>query len=101
MDQDTSKTPGKGSWRDRLGIGNKGDMPKISDEVKPQQRETQNGAATETTQRGPQIVTKTAPMAPRAPAAAQARSADRPGQAKKQPQTQGTPRQGENQDLAV
>lgn len=100
MDQDTSNTPAKGSWRDKLGIGGaKRDMPKISNEFRPN-RNGQNGgeAAQGAPRSNPQIVTKTAPMAPRTPpAASQARPAPRP--APQQAQLQPAPAQ--NQDLAV
>ena len=64
MDQDsTNGTSGdKPKWRDRLGIGAK-DMPKLSDEFKSQPLATPSVNAEG---RGPQPVTKLAPMAPRA-----------------------------------
>ena len=97
MDQDTSKTPGKGSWRDRLGIGaGNREMPKLSGEFG---RDGQNGtASSESTPRGPQIVTKTAPMAPRTPAAVQDKSSDRRAERRPPP---GNQQQGDNQDLAM
>lgn len=74
MDQDTSNSPGKARWRERLGMGNSGkDMPKISDEFKPASgaakpvppRDTRLPPATI---QGQQPVTRPAPMAPRTPA---------------------------------
>jgi hypothetical protein len=72
MDQDsTNGTSDKRNWRERLGIGTR-DMPKISDEFKPQP-----GAESKTEQEQPvvrpavkphQPVSRTAPMAPRNPA---------------------------------
>ncbi|CAN5369031.1 hypothetical protein BH10PSE7_BH10PSE7_27550 [soil metagenome] len=100
MDQDTSKTPGKGSWRDRLGVGGRDrEMPKLANEFKPAREGKTNAAPNDNGQRTPQIVTKTAPMAPRAPSPPQARQAEKPAQ-KSQP-VPGQQRQGDNQDLAV
>ena len=65
MDQDTSNTSGKTSWRERLGIAPAGtkDLPKLSDEFqaqKPAKPAPKLAAVKE-----PKPVTKPAPMAPR------------------------------------
>ena len=71
MDQNASNGPSKGSWRDKLGLGNgKKDMPKIADEFKPTPAEPKPAQkAPGTAPRAPQPVTKLAPMAPRTPGA--------------------------------
>lgn len=71
MDQNASNGPSKGSWRDKLGLGNgKKDMPKIADEFKPTPAEPKPvQKAPVTAPRAPQPVTKLAPMAPRTPGA--------------------------------
>lgn len=74
MDQDTSNSPGKARWRERLGMGNSGkDMPKISDEFRPASAPAKPAAPRDTrlppaTIQGQQPVTRPAPMAPRTPA---------------------------------
>jgi hypothetical protein len=75
MDQDTSNTPGKARWRERLGMGNSGkEMPKISDEFKPVSPPPPKSAPPRgpglppaKMQGQPQPVTRPAPMAPRTP----------------------------------
>ena len=71
MDQNASNGPSKGSWREKLGLGNgKKDMPKIADEFKPTPAEPKPAPkAPGTAPRAPQPVTKLAPMAPRTPGA--------------------------------
>jgi len=71
MDQNASNGPSKGSWREKLGLGNgKKDMPKIADEFKPTPAEPKPVQKTPgTAPRAPQPVTKLAPMAPRTPGA--------------------------------
>ncbi len=71
MDQNASNGPSKGSWREKLGLGNgKKDMPKIADEFKPTPAEPKLAQkASGTAPRAPQPVTKLAPMAPRTPGA--------------------------------
>ncbi|MGE3876029.1 MAG: SPOR domain-containing protein [Parvibaculaceae bacterium] len=90
MDQDTSNSPGKARWRERLGMGSPGkEMPKISDEFKatPQASRPAPAASppkevrsSQAALRSPQPVTKPAPMAPRTPprAAPQGNAAPRP-----------------------
>jgi len=76
MDQDTSNSPGKARWRERLGMGNSGkEMPKISDEFKPASAPPRPAPPRENrlppaTIQGHQPVTRPAPMAPRTPAQA-------------------------------
>lgn len=86
MDQDTSNSPGKARWRERLGMGNSGkEMPKISDEFKPASapaKPVQPRVQPAATQ-GQQPVTRPAPMAPRTPAPMAPRA---PSQAQAQPQ---------------
>ncbi|MGE0007698.1 MAG: SPOR domain-containing protein [Parvibaculaceae bacterium] len=76
MDQDTSNSPGKARWRERLGMGNPGkDLPKISDEFKPAAQASRPASPAPAREarlppgpaRGHQPVTKPAPMAPRTP----------------------------------
>ncbi len=72
MDQDTSNSPGKARWRERLGMGSSGnkDLPKISDEFKPVSPPPKSTAAqgiSPPSARGHQPVTRPAPMAPRTP----------------------------------
>lgn len=111
MDQDTSNSPGKARWRERLGMGNSGkEMPKISDEFKPPADPAKpapprdakpSGAAMQ----GHQPVTRPAPMAPRVPAPmaprvppqAQAQPKPQPQLQLKQPQTQPQPNQAQAQ----
>lgn len=71
MDQNASNGPSKGSWREKLGLGNgKKEMPKIADEFKPTPAEPKPvPKAPGTAPRAPQPVTKLAPMAPRTPGA--------------------------------
>jgi len=71
MDQNASNGPSKGSWREKLGLGNgKKDMPKIADEFKPMNDEPKLATKSSTTSPRPlQPVTKLAPMAPRTPGA--------------------------------
>jgi cell division protein FtsN len=73
MVQDASNSPGKTSWREKLGLGEGAkSMPKISNEFKgarPNPRpEPQGdaGAATDQRSERPRTVAKPAPMAPRA-----------------------------------
>ena len=63
MDQDSTNGPAtdKRNWRERLGIGTR-DMPKLSDEFKPQ---TATPTVALPVEKVPQPVTKLAPMAPR------------------------------------
>lgn len=76
MDQDTSNSPGKARWRERLGMGSSGkEMPKISDEFKPASAPPRPAPPRENrlppaTIQGHQPVTRPAPMAPRTPAQA-------------------------------
>lgn len=76
MDQDTSNSPGKARWRERLGMGNSGkEMPKISDEFKPasappRPAPPREGRIPPATIHGHQPVTRPAPMAPRTPSQA-------------------------------
>jgi cell division septation protein DedD len=71
MDQNASNGPSKGSWREKLGLGNgKKDMPKIADEFQPMNDEPKLATKSSTTSPRPlQPVTKLAPMAPRTPGA--------------------------------
>jgi hypothetical protein len=67
MDQDTSNSSGKASWREKLGIApaNAKDLPKIADEFKAQ-KPNQSAQPKLVAVREPKPVTKPAPMAPRA-----------------------------------
>ncbi len=75
MDQDTSNSPGKARWRERLGMGSPGkELPKISDEFKsasqparPAPSPAREVELPQAANRGHQPVTKPAPMAPRSP----------------------------------
>ncbi|MFZ5671755.1 MAG: SPOR domain-containing protein [Pseudomonadota bacterium] len=70
MDQDTSNSPGKARWRERLGMGTSGkDLPKISDEFKPAAAPAKPAPQRpQPSAQGHQPVTRPAPMAPRTPA---------------------------------
>lgn len=69
MDQDTSNSPGKARWRERLGMGSSGkDMPKISDEFKPSTAPVKPAPRAPQPAQAQQPVTRPAPMAPRTPA---------------------------------
>src|SRR5262245_20607375 len=79
MDQDASNSPGKPSWREKLGLGSGAKaMPKISNEFKsaranlnaePKARKSEQTEPVEKAEKAerakPQPVTKPAPMAPR------------------------------------
>lgn len=75
MDQDTSNSPGKARWRERLGMGSPGkELPKISDDFKsgpqparPATSPPKEAKLPQAANRAPQPVTKPAPMAPRTP----------------------------------
>jgi hypothetical protein len=84
MDQNASNGPSKGSWREKLGLGNgKKDMPKIADEFQPMNDEPKLAAKTSAnTPRPLQPVTKLAPMAPRTPGARSVPAPAKPAVAK-------------------
>lgn len=94
MDQDTTNSPGKARWRERLGMGNASkDMPKISDEFKPaaapaKPAPPRDAKSAPVTPQGHQPVIRPAPMAPRTPAPMAPRV---PPQAQSKPQQQQQP----------
>ena len=75
MDQDTSNSPGKARWRERLGMGNSGnkEMPKLSDDFKPvsppppKSVPGRDARGQPASSQAHQAVTRPAPMAPRTP----------------------------------
>lgn len=92
MDQDTSNSPGKARWRERLGMGSSGkDMPKISDEFKPSAAPAKPAPRAPQPAQGQQPVTRPAPMAPRTPAPMAPRVPPRQAPQAQAPQAQPKP----------
>ncbi len=92
MDQDTSNSPGKARWRERLGMGSSGkDMPKISDEFKPSAAPVKPAPRAPQPAQGQQPVTRPAPMAPRTPAPMAPRVPPRQAPQAQAPQAQPKP----------
>jgi hypothetical protein len=92
MDQDTSNSPGKARWRERLGMGSSGkDMPKISDEFKPSAAPVKPAPRAPQPTQAQQPVTRPAPMAPRTPAPMAPRVPPRQAPQAQAPQAQAKP----------